>query len=89
MGIYSEGWLPYYEAVRRKWTLDKKMVSVIKADATLAAMLKADVTFLEDDIFQAGTMNLKKRIFKKGKPLKKTSLPWGWANIADIASIYD
>jgi hypothetical protein len=89
MGIYSEGWLPYYEAVRRKWTLDKKMISVIKADSTLAAMLKADVTFLEDDIFQAGTINLKKRTFKKGKPLEKKPLPWSWANIADITSIYD
>ncbi len=89
IGVYSEGWLPYYEAIRRKWTTDKKMVSVIAADPTLAAMLRANVTFLEDDIFEAGAMNLKKRIFKRGKPQKKAALPWSWANIADIASVYD
>jgi len=32
--------------------------------------IKAQVTFLEDEIFQAATINLKKRIFKKGKPEK-------------------
>ncbi len=89
MGVYSEAWLPFYESIRRKWTTDKKMVSAVMSDPTLAAMLKANVTFLEDDIFEAAMINLKKRVFKKGKPQKKPPHSWGWANIAGLASDYD
>jgi hypothetical protein len=89
LGIYSEAWLPFYEAVRRKWTTDKKMLSAVNADSTLAAMLKAGVTFLEDDIFQAATINLKKRTFKKGKPKKRKPITWKWTNIPTSEVDYD
>lgn len=81
LGIFSEAWLPYYESVRRKWTKDKAMIAVVNADPTLSEMLKEKVTFLEDDAFQAATINLKKRVFKKGAAKKPAALKWGWANI--------
>jgi len=80
LGIFSEAWLPFYEAVRRKWTNDKKMVSAVNSNPTLSSMLKRSVTFLDDDIFQATTINLKKRTFKKAKAGKKKPISW-WTNI--------
>jgi hypothetical protein len=46
-GIYTQNWLPFYEAVRRKWSADAALVSAVKKDAILSKMLASKVTFLE------------------------------------------
>lgn len=51
--IYGEYWLPYYEAVRRKWTKDKKIISAITADPIFSKMLATKVTFIDDRILDA------------------------------------
>lgn len=67
-GIYGENWLPFYEAVRRKWTTDKKMISAVNAGPILSKLLAAKVTFLEDRIFDAARIDISKRVFGKGHP---------------------
>jgi Reverse transcriptase (RNA-dependent DNA polymerase) len=76
-GIYSHQWLPFYEAVLRKWTRDKKLVAAVSSDPILSKMLSDKVTFLEKRIFEAASINLTSRIFKppkaegpKGKRIK-------------------
>jgi len=66
-GITSDNWLPFYEAVRRKWTSDKAMVNAVKGHPILSAMLAADVTFLEDQIFDVAEINIARRVFRKRK----------------------
>jgi hypothetical protein len=68
LGIYSEAWLPFFEAVRRKWTKDKKMVGAISSDPILSKMLTSGVTFLEDQIFEAKNVDVARRIFSKVAP---------------------
>ncbi len=62
-GVYSENWLPYYEAVRRKWTKDKDIISAVTGDPVFSKMLDANVTFLEDRIFDAAKIHIARRIF--------------------------
>jgi hypothetical protein len=64
-GIYSEAWLPFFEAVRRKWTKDKKMVGAVNSDPILSEMLTSGVTFLEDQIFEAKSVDVARRVFSK------------------------
>jgi hypothetical protein len=66
-GILGKDWLPYYEAVRRKWTTDKTMVSAVRSQPVLAKMLDNGVTFLEDRIFDASRINIKRRVFASAK----------------------
>jgi hypothetical protein len=63
-GINGHNWLPYYEAVRRKWTTDKKLIAAVKNDTILGKMLSKNVTFLEDRIFEAKKIDLTSRTFK-------------------------
>ena len=67
LGVNSRYWLPYYEAVRRKWTTDKKLIAAVKSDAILNKMLISNVTFLEDRIFEAQKIDLMSRTFKPPK----------------------
>lgn len=67
LGIYSEYWLPFYEAVRRKWTGDRKIIAAVKKDPLLSKMLKANVTFLEDRIFSTPHIDIRRRVFLKPK----------------------
>ena len=62
-GVYGEGWLPFFEAVRHKWTKDKKMINAINSDQILSKMLAARVSFLEDQIFEAKNVDLTRRVF--------------------------
>lgn len=71
LGVYSEYWLPFYEAVRRKWTKDRKIISAVKKEPVFAKMLKADVTFLEDQVFNTPHIDIKRRTFRR--PTIKTS----------------
>jgi hypothetical protein len=64
-GIFGENWLPYYEAVRRRWTTDKVMIASVNKDPVLGKMLSANVTFLEDQIFDAARIDISKRVFNK------------------------
>ena len=80
-GALGEYWLPYYEAVRRGWTKDKKMVAAIKSQPVFAKMLAAKITFLEDAVMTAGKIDLKKRVFgskigKNGSPIKYVGMDW-------------
>lgn len=52
-GIFSENWLPMYEAVRRGWTKDKGIIAAVRAEPIFASMLKQNVTFLDDLIFSS------------------------------------
>jgi hypothetical protein len=63
LGVYSNYWLVYYEAVRRKWTKDKTMSAQVKANPVFARMLAKKVTFLEDRIFDVGRINVSSRRF--------------------------
>jgi hypothetical protein len=64
-GINSHNWLPFYEAVRRKWTKDKAMVTAVTQHPVFSRMLSADVTFLEDTIFDVSEINITRRVFRK------------------------
>src|SRR5262249_43508011 len=44
-GIYSHNWLPFYEAVLRKWSRDKRLEAAIKSDPVMAKMLQKKVSF--------------------------------------------
>jgi hypothetical protein len=65
LGLYSEYWLPFFEAVRRKWTKDKKIIGAVKSDAVLAKMLNDGVSFLDDQIFEAKNLDVARRVFRK------------------------
>jgi len=56
--IYGEYWLPFYEAVRRKWTGDNDLISAVTDDPIFGRMISANVTFLEDRVFDASTINI-------------------------------
>jgi hypothetical protein len=63
-GINGENWLPFYESVRRNWTTDKQIRHAVTSDPILAKMLAANVTFLEDQIFDVATINIWRRVFR-------------------------
>lgn len=69
-GIYGENWLPFYEAVRRKWTKDKTIISAVTGDPILKKMLAAEVTFLEDHVFDAIKIDVVRRVFGKSQRYK-------------------
>lgn len=64
-GIYGRNWLPLYEAVRRKWTTDKTIASLVNSDQFFQKMLQDQVTFLDLQPISASAINLKKRTYKK------------------------
>jgi hypothetical protein len=64
-GVYSECWLPFFEAVRRNWTKDKKLIGAVTSDPILSKMLAAGVTFLEDQILEAKNVDVTRRVFSK------------------------
>jgi hypothetical protein len=66
-GIVGQNWLPFYEAVRRKWTTDKAMVAAVNAHPIFAKMLANNVTFLEDRIFDAARINVVARVFAQAR----------------------
>ena len=69
-GIYGENWLPFYEAVRRKWTKDKAIISAVTGDPILNKMLTAEVTFLEDHVFDATKIDVRRRVFRRSRRYK-------------------
>jgi hypothetical protein len=73
-GIYSQNWLPFYEAVRRKWTTDKVLIRAVKADPIMEKMLTKKVTFLDHRVFEARSIDIVSRVFrsrrKKGATIK-------------------
>ena len=71
-GIYGENWLPYYEAVRRKWTKDKDMIAAVTSDPILSRMLSKDVTFIEERAMDISHISLVTRIFR-GRDEKNTT----------------
>jgi hypothetical protein len=64
-GLYSEYWLPFFEAVRRKWIKDKKLIAAVTADPVMSKMLAAKVSFLEDQVFEAKNLDVTRRVFSK------------------------
>lgn len=52
-GVLSENWLPMYEAVRRRWTRDRRIIADVSADPIFADMLANNVTFMDDEIFKS------------------------------------
>jgi hypothetical protein len=66
-GMYGENWLPCYEAVKRQWTKDKKLIAAMSNDPIFGKMLAAGVTFLEDRILEARQINIVRRTFKKAR----------------------
>jgi hypothetical protein len=64
-GIHGSNWLPFYESVRRNWTHDKNIRDAVIKDPIFSRMLSDNVTFLEDDVFDASKIDITKRIFKK------------------------
>lgn len=61
--IYGEAWMFFYEAVLRKWTRDKRIVSAVRADPLLNQLLQQKISFLNDRIFEAGFIDLRRRVF--------------------------
>jgi hypothetical protein len=74
-GVTSENWLPLYEAVKRGWTRDKKIVQEVQSVPLLADMLKAGVTFLEDRALSPVQIDLQRRTFKAGARAPVLSAP--------------
>jgi hypothetical protein len=72
-GLYSEYWLPFFEAVRRNWTKDKKLIAAVKSDPVMSKMLAAKVSFLEDRIFEAKNLDVARRVFSKVATRSRTS----------------
>ncbi|WP_081649881.1 RNA-directed DNA polymerase [Fodinicurvata sediminis] len=66
-GLYSEYWLPFYESVRRKWTSDQKLIQSVKYDPVFSKMLNNNVTFLDNEIFTAGRIDVVGRRYSKYK----------------------
>jgi hypothetical protein len=66
-GIFGENWLFLYEAVRRKWTKDKKLISYANSHTILSQALKENVAFLRDDVLDAQRINLDRRTFRTTK----------------------
>jgi hypothetical protein len=66
-GIYGPYWLPFYEAVRRKWTRDKDMIAAVARDHLLAKMLAENVTFLEDRALDVASIDISRRVFTPKK----------------------
>lgn len=64
-GVYGERWLLAYEAVRRKWTTDAKIVDTVSKDPVFQKMLAAKVSFLEDQVFNTPSINLTRRVFRR------------------------
>jgi hypothetical protein len=72
VGIYSDLWLPMYEAVSRGWTADAKIAASVKTNPLFAKMLAGNVTFIEDQIFDAKHIDIGRRVFSKiASPLAK------------------
>jgi hypothetical protein len=63
-GAFGENWLLLHEAVRRKWTSDKKLIGFASAHPLLSQALKENVAFLRDDVLDARSINLDRRTFK-------------------------
>lgn len=61
LGVLDHYWLPFYEAVRRGWSKDKNLAKAVQNHPVLAKMLISNVTFLEDNIFDAARINLSSR----------------------------
>ena len=83
-GIFTQNWLAFYEAVRRKWTTDKKLVAAVKANSILSKMLSAKVTFLEDQVFEATQISISRRVFVKSPAKKLRVRGFGDIVIGDI-----
>jgi hypothetical protein len=62
-GIYNENWLPLYEAVRGRWTSDRRLIALVRTDPLFSQMLDEDVTFLDDRIFDAANIDIPRRVF--------------------------
>ena len=54
-----------YESVRRKWTKDRAIISAVKGEPFLDKLLSQNVTFLEDEIFNLKTINLRRKTFRR------------------------
>jgi Reverse transcriptase (RNA-dependent DNA polymerase) len=63
-GTFGENWLLLYEAVRRKWTNDRKLISHANGHALLSLALKENVAFLRDDVLDAQRINLDQRTYR-------------------------
>lgn len=66
-GIYGQNWLPFYEAVRRKWTADKTLIRAVKADPIMEKMLANKVTFLDRRVFEAESIDIASRVFRSSR----------------------
>jgi len=66
-GPLSQHWLPLYEAVRRGWTKDAALIAGIRSQSTLSRVLDNGVTFLEDRIFDAAAIDLRRRTFNRAR----------------------
>jgi hypothetical protein len=53
-----------HEAVRRKWTTDKKLIGYANGHPLLSQALKENVAFLRDDVLDAQRINLDRRTFR-------------------------
>jgi hypothetical protein len=60
-GLHGAHWLMFYESVRRKWTSDRAMISVVTSDPFMSRLVNARVTFLDDSIFSNVHINLARR----------------------------
>jgi hypothetical protein len=101
-GVHGENWLLLHEAVRRKWTADKKLISYASAHPILSQALKENVAFLRDDVLDARRINLDRRTFKPkatglndqgGKPDQEKSRPavpsLVYRGAQSLAELYD
>jgi hypothetical protein len=71
-GVHGEYWLPFYEAVLRRWTSDRRIVGAVNNDPILRLMLRAKITFLQDEILTATKVDISRRVFSKVHPTTRT-----------------
>jgi hypothetical protein len=70
-GTFGENWLLLHEAVRRKWTTDKKLIGYANGHPLMSQALRENVAFLRDDVLDAQRINLDRRTFRP-RPKDKT-----------------
>jgi hypothetical protein len=71
-GIYGRNWLLLYEAVRRKWTVDKRLVSKVTNDKFFSELLSKNVTFLDAGLLNAAHISLRSRRYREKKAAEMT-----------------
>jgi hypothetical protein len=88
-GVHGIHWLMFYESVRRKWTSDRAMVAEVANDPFMSALTNANVSFLDDSIFDVRINLARRRLIRipKAERRKPESIEVGDEESYGLASL--